>query len=565
MGALGFFSSHELDTLETMVKIAFMNLNLKSKKFLIVEDLANMRKAIRELLYTLDVQHIVEAANGLTAIAAMKRERFDVVLCDYNLGEGKNGQQVLEEARFRKLLPYNAIFIMVTAEQNQSMVLGAMESKPDEYLTKPFNGQQLLMRLERNQTKKEFFANIEQAIEAENYSLAIQYCDSKLQEDNRKMHLHLQKIRAELAVNTGDFKKADNIYREVLAARELNWARLGLGVIAYLQNDYESAIDVFQKLIDSQPMMLEAYDWLAKAHEASGDYLNAQAALNKATNISPQAILRHKKLATLADKTGHLEIAEKAYRSAVNLGKNSVHKSSGDFSGLAKVYSKTNNSAAALNTLKDMRKQYVNDPEAELRAAALETEVYQQIGDEEMSEQAYRTAQELCEKLGDKIPNDLRMDVVKAHYLKGNDESANAILDQLIKNNIDDEHFIGNVKAMLGSIGSEHHADALIAPIKQALIEINNKGVDLFKRGKLLEAMRVFEEAAEIMPENKTIMINMIKILIYDLKKSGFNQHKFAKAQDLIKKAAKYGVNPDKIGNMLMQLEKMSAVNESKV
>lgn len=541
-----------------------MKLNLKSKKFLIVEDHPSMRKAIREMLYALDVQHIAESANGLNAIAAMKKERFDIVLCDYNLGEGKNGQQVLEEARFRKLLPYTAIFIMVTAEQNQSMVLGAMESKPDEYLTKPFNAQQLLMRLERNQIRKEFLAEIEQAIEAGNYSLAIRHCDNKLQGDNRKMQLHLQKIRAELAVNTGDFSTAETIYREVLASRELGWARLGLGVIAYLQADYDTAIEIFQLLTESQPMMLEAYDWLAKSHEAMGDYMTAQSTLDRATKLSPQAILRQKKLATIADKTGHLEIAEKAYRSVVNLGRNSVHKSSGDFSGLAKVYSKVNNSQAALKTLKDMREQYINDLEAELRAVTVETEVYQQIGDESLSQQAYEAARQLCQKLGDKIPNDLRLDVVKTHYLKGDEESANAMLEQLVKNNIDDEHFIGDVKNMLVSIGGEHRADSLIAPIRQALIEINNKGVELFKRGRLLEAMRVFEEAAEIMPENKTIMVNMIKILIYDLKKSGFNQHKFERAQALVKKAAKYGVNSDKIGNMLMQLEKLSAANEAK-
>ncbi|GAB4267120.1 MAG: response regulator [Methylomicrobium sp.] len=493
-----------------------MKLNLKSKKVLIVEDHPTMRTAIREMLYTLDVQDIVETPNGSSAITAMKKERFDIVLCDYNLGKGKNGQQVLEEARYRRLLPQSAIFIMVTAEQNQSMVLGAMESKPDEYLTKPFNAQQLMMRIERNHAKKTFLADIEQAIDAGNYSAAIAHCERKLEENNRKMHLHLLKIRAELAINTGDFKKAESIYREVLMSRELYWARLGLGIIAYWQSDYPAAIDIFQQLTESQPMMLETYDWLAKAQEANGSYLSAEATLDKATRLSPQAILRQKKLAVLADKTGHLEVAEKAYRSAVNLGKNSVYRSSGDFSGLAKVYSKVNNSQAALKTLKDMREEYINDPEAELRAVTLETEVYQQIGDEALSQHAYETAQQLCQKLGDKVPNDLRLDMIKTHYLKGNDASANAMLEQLIKNNIDDEHFIGDVQNMLGSIGSGHRADSLIGPIKQALIEINNKGVDLFKQGRLIEAMRVFEEAAELMPENKTILTNMINSTLSD-------------------------------------------------
>ncbi|MBE0469576.1 MAG: response regulator, partial [Methyloprofundus sp.] len=124
-------------------------LDLKAKKILLIEDYPVMRKAIRDMLYSLDVITLIEAENGQKAINAMQTHKFDIVLCDYNLGEGKNGLQVLEEARFRKLLPSSAAFIMVTAEQLQDRVLSAMENKPDEYLTKPFTAQLLLTRLER--------------------------------------------------------------------------------------------------------------------------------------------------------------------------------------------------------------------------------------------------------------------------------------------------------------------------------------------------------------------------------------------------------------------------------
>ena len=112
------------------------------------------------------------------------------------------------------------------------------------------------------------------------------------------------------------------------------------------------------------------------------------------------------------------------------------------------------------------------------------------------------------------------------------------------------------ISAMMNSTG--HPPDSLIKPIKQALIEINNRGVDLFKRGRVIESMQVFEDAAASMPENKTIIINMTKILLYDLKTSGLNKGKINQIQQFLKKATALGVNPDKIGSMKIQLEKLT-------
>lgn len=41
-------------------------------------------------------------ANAEQALNQSKYESYDVMLCDFNLGEGKNGQQILEELRIKK-------------------------------------------------------------------------------------------------------------------------------------------------------------------------------------------------------------------------------------------------------------------------------------------------------------------------------------------------------------------------------------------------------------------------------------------------------------------------------
>jgi Response regulator receiver domain. len=271
-----------------------MAINLTSKKILVVEDQAIMRETIKHILGSFGARFIVEAESGINAITAMRIDRFDIVLCDYNLLRGKNGQQVLEEARHLKLLPVNAIFIIVTCEQSQEMVLTAIDNKPDDYLIKPFNRQQLLSRIERCYARKKYMASIENEIDSGNLYLAIHNCEQLLQRDDKKMRLQLLKIHAELTLKVGDFKTAEEIYQDILHERELPWARLGLGVVAFFLGYYDQAIKTFQDLIEQYPVMLEAYDWLVKAHESMGNDEHAVSSLNSAVALSPMSILRQK-------------------------------------------------------------------------------------------------------------------------------------------------------------------------------------------------------------------------------------------------------------------------------
>ncbi|HHJ80906.1 MAG TPA: response regulator, partial [Candidatus Tenderia electrophaga] len=128
--------------------------SLKGKKILIIDDFAEMRSNLRNMLIPFDGSDISTAGNGDDAIAHISQNIYDIILCDYNLGEGKDGQQVLEEAKLRGQLPYSTVFLMVTAESTTFMVMGALEHQPDDYLTKPFNASILQKRLKKALDKK---------------------------------------------------------------------------------------------------------------------------------------------------------------------------------------------------------------------------------------------------------------------------------------------------------------------------------------------------------------------------------------------------------------------------
>lgn len=530
---------------------------LAGKSILIVEDYPAMRKAIRNMLYTLDADRITEADNGENALLAMRKTNFDVVLCDYDLGTGKNGQQVLDEARVQKLIGYGCVFIIIAAEQSASMVLGAMDSKPDEYLAKPFNAQQLFVRLERNLTRKILLQTIDREVERGNLSQAIQQCERLLAGNHKKIRTHLLKTRAELATLAGDFDTGRRIYTEILQERDLPWARLGLGIIDFQVGDLGGAAAKFEDLLRAHPLFLEGYDWLSKVYEAEDKLQEVQEVVNQAVDLSPQSILRQKKLAETADKIGNVDVAEKAYKAAVVLGKHSIYGACSDFTNLAKLYTKTHATEEALKTLAQMRKEYLNDPEAELRATTLEAELHQHSGDTEKAGLCMQKALALHRQLGADTPKDLQLDIARGCFLQNQTAQAEAILDGLIKTHIDDERFLEDVRRMQLSVGMENHSEDLIQQTKRALVATNNQGVALYKQGKFKEAMALFEKAIASMPDNKTIIINMLKIILHDLKASGIDEEKLLRAQALFKKARQIHIDRHKLGVLQMEFSNL--------
>ncbi len=541
-----------------------MSFDIKPLKILLVDDYPNMRKSIRDMLRTVDAEHISEAGDGAGALKAMGKEQFDVVLCDYSLGNGKNGQQVLEEARAGRLLPFYTTFIMISTEQTPSMVLGATEIKPDEYLAKPFNAHQLYTRIEKNHARKSYFYQVEREASRGNIAAAIHHCEQLLQNENRKMHTSTLKMRAELAMKSGDYETAEHIYQQVLEKRELNWARLSLGIIDLQQNHVQAAIDCFKGLIQSSPLFLEAYDWLSKAYLASKDTQAAEDILLQAVQLSPSSVLRQKKLARTAESNNSLQVAESAYRNAVKYGQFSMHRSSSDFVQLARIYQKTGMPEKAHSALKQLRAEFENDPVVEMHACSLENEFFQQQGEQEVADMAFKNAKNLLHSLSDPIDKYVLLDMARSCFINQDEKEANKILDSLIKNHIEDEDFMNEIRNMLTLTGKNNHCELLIQKTKQQLIDINNQGVSLFNQGKIAEALSLLQEAANAMPHNKTILFNLAKIALHDLKDNSSDKFRLSTARDLIKRATNAGITSEKQANLQYEFVRLSQQHSGK-
>ncbi len=114
-------------------------------KVLVADDSGIMRKIIIRSLNAVGVSDIVEAADGQEAIDAYKAEPVDLILTDWNM-PNKSGLDVVTEIR---AMGSTVPIIMVTTEAQKSQVIAAIQAGVSDYLTKPFEADDLRAKLDK--------------------------------------------------------------------------------------------------------------------------------------------------------------------------------------------------------------------------------------------------------------------------------------------------------------------------------------------------------------------------------------------------------------------------------
>lgn len=116
-----------------------------SRKVLVVDDSATMRKIVIRALNSVGCTDTAEAVDGQEAIAAFQASAFDVVLTDWNM-PNKTGVELAREIR---ALGSKVPVFMITTEAEKDRVLEAMRAGVSDYLVKPFTADMLREKLEK--------------------------------------------------------------------------------------------------------------------------------------------------------------------------------------------------------------------------------------------------------------------------------------------------------------------------------------------------------------------------------------------------------------------------------
>jgi two-component system chemotaxis response regulator CheY len=121
-----------------------MDLNMK---VLIVDDFATMRRILRNILKQIGFTDIAEADDGATALKELKKEKYDLILCDWNMPE-MPGIDLLKALKADEQLK-NIPFVMVTAEAQKDNIIEAVKTGVSSYIVKPFTAETVNEKLNK--------------------------------------------------------------------------------------------------------------------------------------------------------------------------------------------------------------------------------------------------------------------------------------------------------------------------------------------------------------------------------------------------------------------------------
>jgi len=127
-----------------------------AKRILIADDEKNMRWVLGQALES-EGYEVAQAADGKEALSAIAEQEPDVLVLDHRMPE-PDGMEVMRRVRGKGL---KFPIIMLTAHGNVAQAVEAMKAGASEYLTKPFDLEELKLSIEKALQYRDLAAEVE--------------------------------------------------------------------------------------------------------------------------------------------------------------------------------------------------------------------------------------------------------------------------------------------------------------------------------------------------------------------------------------------------------------------
>ncbi len=492
------------------------------KKCLVIDDFPEIRGSLTRILRNFGAESVDTAASGSEAVRLCNNNKYDVVMCDYNLGGGQDGQQVLEEVRFLRVLLMTSLFVMLTGESSREMVLGALECQPDDYITKPYTEASLRTRLNRAIVRHEALLPIKTNISAGDYKGALTKCNEMIKAGSRYAP-ECVKMKGQLLFLLRQLKEAQSLYESVLDKKPLIWAKLGMGKTMLEMGELDAAEDILEEVIREDSRYIEAHDLLSEVFEKKEDMLSSQKSIEKASQVSPKSVHRHRKLAEITDLNGDDELSMKSHQNAIKWGMNSCYESVQDSFNYARKASDVirskhsyndNNAIAkqAATYLERAKKRHGKSPEVEAQAHMVEAQLFDSQGKKTEAIASADKAKALFSSL--RSPStEVSVEFARTLHTMDEEDQARAILTSVAANNVNNEKLL----RIIDGITSEPISDNG----KSAASSLTKSGIDSYEQNDYIEAIAVFSKAINSYPKHIGLNLNLIQAVIATTEATG--------------------------------------------
>jgi DNA-binding response OmpR family regulator/Tfp pilus assembly protein PilF len=488
---------------------------------LIIEPHAGMRATIQNMLSACGLSKIDQVGSSNQAVKHLGTKQYDLILCEYALEGGQDGQQLLEDVRHHKLMPLSTMFFMVTAEGDYGKVVSAAELGPTDYILKPFTGDRLLERIARGLERRNALRPVYELMAEGSQREAIEACLHGEARHPRYL-VDFLRLRAELHMFLGEPEEAELIYRRLVETKAIAWARLGLAKTLFLRERYAEAQGLLEELVDSNKNFVDAYDWLARTHEAAGALAQAQAVLVDAVAISPHAVRRLRKLGETALEAGDHDTAEKILKQVVSKAKYSEFRDPQDHVLLVQTLVRKGDPVQAAAVVRDLDKTMASQQHTVLCSAIASSLVHEYTGNESRLNDAL-TAALAASKDAPGLRADLKLELARTCIDNGMEEGAADVVRDVMRN-ARNGATTARAMAVFENAGQGALAQQLAAESRQEVVDLVASGAARAKEGDYRGAVVLMQEAAAKLPDNPQVAFNAALAVLKCLDSDGWDE-----------------------------------------
>ena len=487
-----------------------------NQRVLVIDDFENARKSARAMLLKMGVQQIYEAANAREAMSLIQKNFFHVVLCDFNLGVGMDGQQLLEELRLNKILSYQTTYVMVTAETSREMVMGAVEIHPDDYLAKPYAFDSLAARWKRWIQRSSELKVVLTALDNGEVELIVDECNRIIQQ-NPRYRAWAQKLLSETLIKTDQLAQAEIMLSEWQSRREQPWIWLELAKISYASGDLSQAEEYVNKLIGLHPNYAQAYDLLAEIFRHKNELQKQYDTLATAVKISPRNHERQGKLASISYRLDNLQSASKALKDAIALKNHTSLHNIEDYQRLLAIQVESCilddqrhrrlYIAEITSAMKRVQEAFPEHVEGAL------TEKFYRLQLKKIATPSFQPTLEQVDSLFedtsavlDNCSSELGLSVASFFYEHGHMDKADQLVNRLRTKTTGNDDFIRRL--------NELQSEPITKDSRKEAARLNAIAKRHYEQNNLDKAMQFFERALEVSPRNPALILNYMQCVL---------------------------------------------------
>ena len=295
---------------------------LHSMNVLVIDDAAPILSTIKLMLTKFGVcaENIFTTKSPKSALAMAEAHKFDLVICDYNLGCVLNGKQLFEELIHYGFLPHDSVFMLVSGDRSSSTIRPILELRPDEYLLKPFTSLELKQRVLSAIKRKKTLAALYEADRNLTPEIGLQLCD-ELQPFHRQYYYEIEQFRASFQLMLNRHQEAKLTFETVLAQSECEWAKLGIAHAMANVGEVEQANKIVNELVDCSPNNTHAHTQAANIKLLNQEIPSAIKHIEIARQITPGNSEREMVLVNLSLAVNDFTQATELMRSYIDINK----------------------------------------------------------------------------------------------------------------------------------------------------------------------------------------------------------------------------------------------------